>query len=79
MYYQYVLLFIFSWPPSALAHPGDSLCLANARCAEDVVLEFGPGTRSLTVTLLHTYATISTIEKVRNICFVCCFRSWAVC
>jgi hypothetical protein len=71
--------FIFSWPPPALAHPGDSLRLANARCVGDVVLEFGPGTRLLTVTLLQANATISTVEKVYNICFACCFHSWAVC
>jgi hypothetical protein len=75
---MYFFLF-FSWPPLALAHLGVSLRLANARRAADVVLEFGPGTRLLTVTLLQADATISTVKKVHNICFACCFRSWAVC
>ena len=66
MYYQYVLFFIFSWPPPALAHPGVSLRLANARRAGDVVLEFGPGTRSLTVTLLQADATISLRCRCRG-------------
>jgi len=63
MYYQYIL---FSWPPPALAHPGDSLRLANARRVGDVVLKFGSGTHSLTVTLLQADATIFSRCRCRG-------------
>jgi len=52
MYFFYFFLAV-----ACLAHSGFSLRLANARRAGHVVLEFGPDTRSLTVTLLQADAT----------------------